>query len=145
MPFPIMALMAIGQAAQAEGDARAQAIVNKYEAAQAQKVGEEMAADVRREGGFALGAAARALAQAGVSSTAGTGALILQDIKRRSESDAMAAVLSGKSRARALQFMSAQEKNNARAGLGASIGSFAMQGGFNGAASKVKGYFGNGA
>lgn len=134
MAFPIMALMAIGQSLQEMGDANAQAIVDKYEATQAQEAGEAIATEVRRQGAFAIGSAVRNLAASGVSSTSGTGALILQDIKRRSEADAMAAVLSGKSRARALQFMAQQRKNQAQASLGASVGSFAMQGGFGGKA-----------
>lgn len=118
MAFPIMAIAYIAKGLSDMGDARAQAVIDKYEAMKAIEIGERMAGNIRREGSAAIGSAVRAMAGSGVSSASGTGALILQDIKRRSEADAMAAALSGKLQAQSIKYRSGQQQNRAAVSAG---------------------------
>lgn len=121
MAFPIMAIAYIAKGLSDMGDARAQGVIDKYEAMKAIEIGERMAGNIRREGSAAIGSAVRAMAGSGVSSAAGTGALILQDIKRRSEADAMAAVLTGYNQAQAIKYRSKQQQNQAAVSAGESF------------------------
>ena len=112
---------------QSQAAASAQSLA-KWQSMQAEKYGKMQADIIRNRGKETISAATAQMAAQGVDTTSGTGALLIDDIIKRSEHDAFQAVLSGKTQALQFEAQGKMAKAQMQAGQAKSIFGLAQSG-----------------